>query len=328
MTAWYGDAVRWLAASIVAVTLVTLGTGDARAGARVGLIDVPADLQHALRVALEPWAIEVSPLEGLAPVGGGGTAIRVAAEAARTARVDALLWVNGDELWLFDAASGELSVRQVPPERDEATLAALALSAKTMLRTTMLVPPSERFGAAPRARTARFRLHAQTVIRQLATDLTRVTEPRLGVALSWWPAALRDRAGVSIATSAGPGFAVEDALLLARYTDTTIATTVRGRARLAPHWRAEAGAGLAVHLTALDGYAPAHDAAIAVRRTNGAVELGAALALALGAHAELVLDLAGGVALRRQRYLLGGTPVLELPLIERRAGLELRVELW
>lgn len=325
--------MRWIVTAVVAVFLG--GTAArAQAGSRVGLVDVSAELTASLHTALEPWGIELASIAGPPPAAEGAVGIAAAGALARDAGVDALLWTTTAELWLFDVASAELSVRRIPLERDEATLAAIALSAKTMLRTTLVAPPAERIGAPPAAamvvsptRRWQVRVHAQNTLRWLSTGNGRTTEPRLGIAISWWPAALGDRAAVSLALAAGPGFAVNAPLLLARHTDTTLAMAARGRHALGRRLTAGVAAGLALHLTSLDGYAPVHDVAIAVTRVNTSVDAAATLGLPLTRHSELALDLGAALALRRQRYLVGGTPVLDLPLFEGRAGLELRVSL-
>jgi hypothetical protein len=152
-------------------------------------------------------------------------------------------------------------------------------------------------------------------------------EARLGVGLAWWPAPLRGHAGVAVGLVSGPGLAIDDDALLARFTDTAATAALRGRVALASWLGADAGAGLSVHATSLDGFSPEHRIAVSVSRVNTAIDLDAALGLALGPRSELALDAAAGIALQRQRYLIGGEPVLELPAVELRLGLELRVHL-
>ncbi len=326
----------WLVAAVTAVVLA-LTAARADGETRLGLVEVSPELEAALRTALDPWGIELARVAGPPPTGDGADAIAHATRAARAASADALLWTTTDELWLFDVASAELSVRRIPAERDEATLAALALSAKTMLRTTAVAPPSERFGAvdapdptadgAPVARAWQLRVHARSELRLLSTGAGRASEPRLGVAVSWWPASLRDRAGLSVAVAAGPGFAIDAPLLLARHTDTTVELAARARAPLRGRLGVAGLAGLAMHRTSLDGYAPAHDTQIAVTRSNASLDGAASIHVALSAHGELAVELGTAMALRRQRYLVAGVPVLELPLFEGHVAVELRVSL-
>ena len=71
-----------------------------------------------------------------------------AAEVSRRAGLDGLIWVTTDggsaALWMFDADTGENSVRTIPATRDPATAAALALTAKAMLQRTVVAPTTPR----------------------------------------------------------------------------------------------------------------------------------------------------------------------------------------
>lgn len=319
--------MRWLAALLVVGAVAAAAPRAASAGPRLGTIEVPDDLASALRISLEPWGITVEPLVGPPPA-GDGAAVRAAAEdVARDAGVDGLLWVSDDgapAMWLFDVDSRELSMRPIPATRDPATAAALALAAKTMLRTTVVAPPRERFGAAPAPTSAPSRLRMITSIGVRRID---GAEARLGVGVAWWPAPLRGRAGVALGVMSGPGLSIDDETLLARFTDTTGTVAARARLPLGARLGLDGGAGLSVHATSLDGFSPEHGIAVGVSRVNGAVDLDAALGVALGPRSELALDAGAGIALRRQRYLIGGEPVLELPAVELRLGLELRVHM-
>jgi hypothetical protein len=317
--------MRWLAALFVAGVLAAAPPA-ALAGARLGTIAVPEDLESALRIALEPWGITLEAVDGPPPAGEGSEVRAGAAELARGAGLDGLLWVSDDgatpAMWLFDADTGELSVRPIPATRDPATSAALALAAKTMLRTTVVAPPRERFGAAAPPAPSRLRMLTSIGVRRIDG-----VEARLGVGVAWWPAGLRGFAGVALGVISGPGLSVDDDALLARFTDTTGAIAVRGRLPLGARLGVDAGAGLSLHATSLDGFSPEHRIAVDVSRLNAAVDLDAALGVALGPQSELALDAGAGIALRRQRYLIGGEPVLELPAVELRLGLELRVHM-
>jgi hypothetical protein len=320
--------MRWLAALLVAGVIAAAAPVPMSAGPRLGTIAVPDDLASALRISLEPWGITVEPLDAPAPA-GDGTAVRDAAEdLARDAGVDGLLWVSDDggapAMWLFDADSGELSVRPIAATRDPATAAALALAAKTMLRTTVVAPPRERFGAAPPPAPSRLRMIASIGVRRISAGRA---EPRLGVGVAWWPAPLRGRAGLALGVISGPGLSIDDDTLLARFTDTTGTAALRARLPLGARLGLDGGAGLSVHATSLDGFSPEHRIAVDVSRVNAAIDLDAALGIALGPQSELALDAGAGIAISRQRYLIGGEPVLELPAVELRLGLELRVHM-
>jgi hypothetical protein len=319
--------MRWLAALLVAVVAAAMSR-PASAGPRLGTIEVPEDLESALRISLEPWGITVEVLDGPPPAGEGAEVRAAVEELARASALDGVLWVSDDggapAMWLFDADTGELSVRPIPATRDPATAAALALAAKTMLRTTVVAPPRERFGAAPAPAPSRLRMVTAIAMRRISAGRA---EPRLGVGIAWWPAPLRGHAGLALGVISGPGLSIDDDVLLARFTDTTGTVAVRARLPLGARLGLDGGVGLSVHATSLDGFSPEHGIAVDVSRVNGAVDLDAAFGLALGPRSELALDAGAGLALQRQRYLIGGEPVLELPAVELRFGLELRVHM-
>src|SRR5262245_9854721 len=115
--------MRWIAAVCAAVASSLVSVAPADAGTHLGVIDLPADLDHALRVALEPWGISIDPVAAVAPSGEGAEATAQADQVATAASVSALLWVTDDgggSLWVYDVASGELSVRHVPAARSAA----------------------------------------------------------------------------------------------------------------------------------------------------------------------------------------------------------------
>ena len=163
--------------------------------------------------------------------------------------------------------------------------------------------------------------------RRLSAGPTRAVEPRLGVALALWPARFGGHGGIAVGAWSGPGVAIDSADLLARFTGLTLFAAARGRLALSRRLAFDAGAGVSLHATGLDGFSPVHRVAARTTRLNTSIDLDAAVAVSLGPRTELALDLAASAALRRQRYLIGGTPVLELPAVELRAGLELRVAL-
>jgi hypothetical protein len=331
-------------AALVAVACVVAASAPARAGAgsHLGVIELPDDLDHALRVALEPWGIQIDPVTAPAPSGKGAEQIAEADAVATAASVSALLWVTDDgggSLWVYDVATGELSVRHVPAARNAADAAAIAQSAKAMLEETVTAPPAERFGATetevpqvpevlvpgavPPPPRVRWRVHTQLGVHEIDGSV----EPRLGVAVSWWP---RRTFGLALGAQTGPGVALSDPAVVARFTDNALGAAARVRFPLAPLGRRfalDGGAGLSLHLTALDGFAPDRGAAIAVTRLDASLDVDALVAIALGSRAELAVGADAALALRRQRYLAAGTPVLELPVLDLRAVVEVRVEL-
>jgi hypothetical protein len=308
---------------------VLLSGGNARAdrpARRVVVVAAPPAFVDALEVALSPWGLVVQPVDGPAPPADSGEAARAAADLAAPRGAALVLWLqsSGEEtwLWIYDADSGQLSQRPLPagaPTSPE-TATAAALTAKTMIRLSVAAPPRERFGA-PR-RPARLHLEAGSELRVLRAGPTdeRLLTQSVGASLA---AGARWRLGADLA--AGPGLAVDDARLVARFTRTTLSARARVRIAGGERWALEPQAWLGVHLTSLDGAVPGGGHPVAETRTN----------LSLGAAAGVRVDLGGGlelagcvgldVPLRRQRYLLAGQPILELPSVEPVLGLQVRV---
>ncbi len=316
---------------IVATTVAVHVRAAAAAPARLGVIDLPPEVDRAVRVALAPWGLQVVALDDPAPAGEPTSLPRAAAAIAAQGDAAALLWIAGDgdatTLWIFEAATGELSIRPIADLDDPATAAAIGLIAKTMLRATALAPDGERLvlPAEAAANPGQLRVHAGAMVRRLDAGPTEATEARLGVALSYWPRALGDRVGVTVGVWSGPGIAVEDDALLGRLTDTMYSASARGRWWLSPRVAVGGAVGLTLHRTSLDGFSPVHGIAVDVERTNAALDTALAATIKLGGQARLGVALGLSAALRRQRYLLAGTAILELPAVEPWAALELEV---
>jgi hypothetical protein len=122
---------------------------------RVILMQPSPALERALRTALMPWGMRVarSQTRARSVTPRNREQARV---LARQLRADALVWLSASsrqhQLWLYDNASGALTIRGVPaPPFDETRAAALALSVKTELRKGTLAdltPP----GSEPAAK--------------------------------------------------------------------------------------------------------------------------------------------------------------------------------
>ena len=119
---------------------------------RVALVAPGAELETAVRSALEPWGVQVLIVPGPSP---GATApdSNEAARALATAHgATALAWVSEHDgrhaLWVYDLATHhaiERALTQAPPF-DGAASAALALTVKTLLRHSAAAPPDQRYG--------------------------------------------------------------------------------------------------------------------------------------------------------------------------------------
>lgn len=330
MTAAVG---RWVP-SLALLVCWTGASASARAAAhsgearRVVAVAAPPALTQALRVALSPWALEVDTVDIAIPPAEVAAAAGRAAEIAGERHAGVVLWVQigADDgaawLWIYDRDSGQLAQRPLPagPPTTAEPAAAAALTAKTMIRSSVIAPAAERFGARPMW-APRFRLEAGTEVRPLDAGPTQERLVTQSVAFTW---AITDRFTVGAGLGAGPGFAVDDNRLVARFGRTSVTALGRYRISGGPRWALEPSAWLGLHFTSLDGAVPGEIEPIAEARTNFSLGAAASAVLRLGGL-ELAAIAGIDVALRRQRYLLGGVPLLELPGVEPVFGLQLRV---
>jgi len=310
-----------LAARIVAVAL-TLGAaepaarGDVR---RLALVDAGASLERAVRETLAPWGIAVLVIHPNEP----GDSMPASAERARAlaARhsVGAVAWisksVSGYALWVYDGESGRVIARRLTssPPFDEPVAAAVALSIKTLLRHSEVAPREERYAAGGNARARR----RQVLLEAgggawVRDDASWTVEPRLGLALVWWPSPFRGRLAGTIGGHTGAGVTVDEPGFVGHYTETAVALGARVRFDLLPRLSLIPSVRGEVRFGSLDGVAVAEDEAVRARRANPSIATSLQLELRV---AELRFGVRAGLSYlaRRQRYLILGESIYELP---------------
>lgn len=118
---------------VVALALTLVASGSARAEVvmhrRVVLVDMPEVVFNATAAALGPWSIAVEATAGPPP------ADDLAAHGiARDHSADAVAWLDGEALVIYDDLRGRSERRAAPIPTDDVTAAAIALSIKTALR--------------------------------------------------------------------------------------------------------------------------------------------------------------------------------------------------
>ena len=112
---------------------------------RIALVGVPARLEQAAVTSLSPWHITVLTLPG-DPALDDGSLIQRGRELVASNRVQAVFWVGKRNdhytLWFYDARNEHIESRAVPGEApfNDAVAAAVALSIKTLLRNSELLP--------------------------------------------------------------------------------------------------------------------------------------------------------------------------------------------
>jgi hypothetical protein len=182
---------------------------------RLGLVDAGPTLREAITTALEPWNIHVIEVATPAPSATMPEAARDARSLSVGRAVNAITWISespgGRSLWLYDARNDQLVSRQLSGDpNDEASAAAVALTLKTLLRSSTIAPPHERLGStpapisAPRSPVRRVRLEVDGGVRLFATSTSRVS-PRTGIAAAWWPSLLARRVSFGVRFEEGLG---------------------------------------------------------------------------------------------------------------------------
>jgi hypothetical protein len=296
---------------------------------RIVLVDVPANVEAAVRATLEPWHVELIVVHGPTPGPSMPSSAEKAHAISQRHDAGAAAWIaddgSGSALWIFDGESDRTVARRLasPPPYDDPTAAAVALSIKTLLRFSAVAPPVERLAPDERepAPVAATPDAADRVVLVVRSGLRRrdtgvgAYEPRIGLgARVRVPAFGLDLAldgGVRLGsgeTLAGPTYAghFEDVALVGRLG----LDLGRGRLHLLPM----VGGGL--HLTSVDGTLFPSGLDAGRSRLNPSLDAGLLAALELSHGVEVGLELEGAWILRRQRYRVEGAEIFDLPAAE------------
>jgi hypothetical protein len=249
---------------------------------RVAAVDPDTELARALDVALSPWGAALTEVHLNQP----GATVTLSLEKARTiaseTHADVVVWVSVSEdraaenhyaVWIYDVASDRASLRDLTssPPFNATTAAAVALSVKALLRFTVVAPPPERFGAAPKQPTWEFGLSTSVALHfgqmhaMNGDQLSPEVEARYAAYAAYWPAWLGHRWGASLSVSTGPGVHVHnvpfnvggDPANPAAFSGTLIdygfRAAVGGRFALRPLMNLDLSVGAAGHLLQLTG---------------------------------------------------------------------------
>jgi hypothetical protein len=270
---------------LIVFACLSVASAEAQSSARkVAIVEFDQTLEQAIRAALEPWNLQIVTAPGPSPGATAPRANEIARELAEESGVDAVVWISeyeqGYALWIYDVETDNIVERPIsrPPPFDEATAAAVALSAKTLLRHSATAPAPERFGAAPPAepappaapppnppppppKPAPPRQHVEIGPPYLELEnvvairgsRTRPSyyEPRLGLGLAWWPNArwFALAAGVSM----GTGLHIARESFQGSLIDSEAVITARACGKLGANFQVSTAAGPALQLTWLDG---------------------------------------------------------------------------
>jgi hypothetical protein len=283
---------------------------------RVVVLRPDEELFRAVALSLSAWGIETSRSDAAAPAPSQPEAVEGASRISRELGVEAVVWIStaerGSLLWVYDARAGDVTTRllaEVPPF-DSAGAAAVALSVKTVLRSSVLAPPAERFGAQSPAAPSEPPPAKRTFALELGAGGYLVAEKqaalRLELAALAWMLASR-RLGVSLEFSTGPALELENADFRGRYREIVAGASVRYRFVREPTLSAAVSLGGGAHFTSLEGTLQG-ELERNVRRVNPSLDTAVSVS---GHWASAYLGAALGVAYfpAYRRYLVEGQPV-------------------
>lgn len=320
---------------MIVFLLASLVAGVAHAERRrLVLVSADAELYRQVGIALSAWEIEVATSNEAPPGTAFPEAGRRAEALARALHADAIAWVaasDGDAvLFLYDATTSQVASRVlgVKPPFDDANAAAVALSLKTLLRSSAIAPEKERFGAAP-ASTAPpappvWRIDALAGYRAAPSA---VPEFRAGLGTSFWPHFLGDSVGLGAGASFGPGARPNARSFSGTFSDIALSADLRARFALGRRLVLEPALGPSLHFTSLEG--TTLPGAETVRASRADVSLDGALTLdyRLGI-VSVGLRVAAGYLVRYQRYFVGNDEALSIAPVLGEAGLRLGVGIF
>lgn len=323
---------------VAAATVVAMSYARNAAARDVILIGGGKELREAVSVVLNPWNLHVVPSEAPTPPADVTRATKEAHTLAVQGSAAGVVWIGDRALVVYDAESDQLVSRalaQLPPY-DAPTAAAIALSVKTLLRSSTVAPVEERIGAeaaikpsppepepridvirppAPERPMSFVSIDVGGAVRAVAAD----ADARVSIGGAFWAG----RFGTGIALKIGPGLGVEEPRFRGHFDEITIAPSLRYRQPLADWLRVEPRFGASVHATRIEGVALTTSTPANQRRVDVGVDLGAVLDFAIARTASLGLDLDGSYVLRYQRYFVGNTSVLTLAPVQGSVGLRL-----
>ena len=317
--------VRSTAAVLGLLLVLLLGArGAAATQPRIAVLQPDEELLRAVSLALSAWGLQTLRSDASFPSSTLPEAVRLASHLAQQLEVEALVWVTrleqGSLIWVFDAATGDMTMRRLPESSpfDSAAAAAVALSVKTALRSTAVAPPSERLVSrdglpTERAETQHTSLQANraatvelgAVGHWFARDALAL---ELRLAGSLWFRTERDL-GLSLGASWSPGLAIESPAYRGRYRDFN----AFGRACYRPIQTSivvtTVALGGALHWTALDGTLISDGSERGVQRVSASVDLEASIATSLSGPFYLGAVFGGSYLPAYPRYLVAGEPI-------------------
>lgn len=308
---------------------VIAALAPAARGERLVLVSSDPELERATSAALAAWAVEVM----VRPDQVVGPTMPQAAERAQSlaaaSRARAVVWIasaNGrPSLWLYDVTTRKaVAVRlSSPPPFDPPAAAAIALAIKTLIRFSQVAPEAERYAPPPPPPSRRLLLEARGGAR-MRKDAP--VEPGFGLFAVLMPRAIQPL-GFAAGLRAGPGFEVASGSFVGHYDDLSLAAGLRLAIGLGTRLALVPSAGVSAHLGRLRGSDLALGASAADRHLNPAFDAGLQLELELG-RPRIGLAAEAGFFARRQRFLVAGEEVYDVPVVAGDLSLTVGLPFW
>lgn len=349
----YADRVRGVRRfALVALLgcLVWSKSADARQR-DVVLVGADAALHRAVENALVSWDLHVARVDDVPPSAAMPLAGREARLLARRYEATGVVWLvdsgEGHALFVYDAESDQVVTRALVrgPPFDPPSAAAAALSVKTLLRSSMVAPPSERLGAEARtppeveARTSE-RTDADLGARERPASPARInvelsgaarliantTDSRIGAGVSVFFGP-RSRWGVGLAARGGLGVDVSAPRFQGTFRETSLSPSLRLQAPLSALVRVEPRMGMTLHGTSIEGVVADPPRVARESRIDGSVDVGGVIDFELARGVRVGLELEASYLLRYQRYLVQSDAAFELLAIQGSLGLRLALGL-
>jgi hypothetical protein len=318
--------VRSTAAALGLFLALVLGARAAAATqSRIAVLQPDEELLRAVSLALSAWGLQTLRSDASFPSSTLPEAVRMASHLAEQLDVEALVWVTrleqGSLIWVFDAATGDMTMRRLPESSpfDSAAAAAVALSVKTALRSTAVAPPSERLVSRDGLRAEHLEAPEPTPVRAnraatvelgavghwLARD-TLALELRLAGSL-WFRK--ERKLGLTLGASWSPGLAIDVPAYRGRYRDFSAFGRACYRPIQASIVSTTIAFGGALHWTALDGTLVADGSERGAQRVSASLDLEASIAASVAGPFYLGAVFGGSYLPAYPRYLIAGQPI-------------------
>ena len=280
---------------------------------RVVLLRPDADWLRSAALSLASWDIDVVGADAEPPAPADESATADEADAlARRVGANVVAWMRERApqtmIWMYDVETRQTQVSSVESRLpfDDVGAASAALSLKAMLRSSAVAPPGERTPPPSLSWPGMLRLEAEAGGRW---GTNAVSEPRGGLGLSIWPRALRERFGLGVVASTGPGAHVQSPSIDAQFSEVALQATLRSRLHLGTRFAFEPELGASVHWTRFDGTVTVDDEPFQEVRTDLALDAALAGDVLLG-NVMVGLRACAGFLLQSQRYLVGNATAL------------------